>query len=338
MDPSKSATYRQAGVDIDAGERAVDLIKEITRSTFTPNVLSDIGGFSGLFSLSGLGYRDPVLVSGTDGVGTKLKIAFLTGRHDTVGIDAVAMCANDVICTGARPLFFLDYIAVGQLEPEKVRDVISGIGEGCRQAGAALIGGEMAEMPGFYSDGEYDIAGFCVGIAEREGIIDGSAITAGDVLIGLPSSGVHSNGFSLVRSALFDLRGYSVNDSFDELGGATLGEALLTPTKIYAREVNALAPDGLVKGISHITGGGLEGNTMRIIPAGLSLDIDWTAWQRLPIFDFIQKSGNIAEEEMRRVFNCGIGMVFATAPDKASEVISVLTGLDAAPVIIGKVK
>ncbi|MFA6448155.1 MAG: phosphoribosylformylglycinamidine cyclo-ligase [bacterium] len=312
----KPLTYREAGVDIGAGERAVDLIRDMARSTFTPQVLSGLGGFSGLFSIKDLVGDDPVLVSGTDGVGTKLKIAFMTGKNGTVGIDAVAMCANDVICTGAKPLFFLDYIAMGRLEPGQVAEVISGIAEGCRQAGCALVGGEMAEMPGFYADGEYDIAGFCVGIVDRAKIIDGSKIKAGDVLLGLRSSGVHSNGFSLVRKIVFDAGGLGVGDPVPEENNRTVGEVLLEPTIIYADIIGSLMSKVDLKGIAHITGGGLEGNIIRIIPGGLKIEIDYGAWERPGVFKFLQRLGGVEEQEMRKVFNLGIGMVCIVAPEE----------------------
>lgn len=332
-----SATYKQAGVDIDAGEKAVDLIRELTRSTFSPRVMTDIGGFGGLFSIKGLGGGDPVLVSGTDGVGTKLKIAFMTGRHDTIGIDAVAMCVNDVICTGAQPLFFLDYLATSRIEPEKVRDIISGMSAGCRQAGCALIGGEMAEMPGFYADGEYDIAGFCVGIVDRGRMIDGSAIQAGDSVIGLPSSGLHSNGFSLARKVFLEIGGFGVDDRPNALGGKTVGETMLEPTLIYAREIAPAVESGAVRGISHITGGGLIGNTVRALPAGRGLDIDWGSWPRPAVFETISRIGNVDEEEMRKVFNLGIGLTLITSPADADSVIKLLELSGINGKIIGKV-
>lgn len=334
----KPLTYREAGVDIDAGERAVDLIRDMARSTFTPNVLTGLGGFSGLFSLKDLAGDDPVLVSGTDGVGTKLKLAFLTNKHDTVGIDAVAMCVNDVICTGAKPLFFLDYIAMGRLQPEQVAEVISGIAEGCRQAGSALVGGEMAEMPGFYADGEYDIAGFSVGIVDRSKIIDGSTIKAGDVLLGLPSSGVHSNGFSLVRRVVFEAAGLTVNDPAPEADGRTVGEVLLEPTMIYAKIIGELISKVKIKGIAHITGGGLEGNTSRIIPEGLKLKVDYSSWERPGVFKFIQRLGNVEEEEMKRVFNLGIGMVVVTSPEDITEAVKTAEDAGYKLIEIGRVE
>ena len=314
----KKLTYKDAGVDIDAGEQTVEMIKDHCRSTVIPGVLSGIGGFGGLFSLKESGFEDPVLVSGTDGVGTKLKLAFALDIHDTVGIDAVAMCVNDVVCSGARPLFFLDYLATGRLEPGKAAAVIGGIAEGCRQAGCALIGGEMAEMPGFYADGEYDIAGFCVGAVERARIIDGGAVRPGDAVLGLPSSGVHSNGFSLVRKAA-EAAGLDWAQHIPELGAA-LGRALLEPTRIYAKQALALIGEFEVRALAHITGGGLEGNIVRVLPGGAGLDIDWAAWPRHKIFDVIQNAGGIEEEEMRRVFNLGVGLAVIVPPEQAQAV------------------
>ncbi|HOO55376.1 MAG TPA: phosphoribosylformylglycinamidine cyclo-ligase [bacterium] len=323
-DKKTKITYRDAGVDIDAGEKAVDLIRDMAKSTFTPQVLSGLGGFSGLYGLKGIIGDDPVLVSGTDGVGTKLKIAFMTGKNDTVGIDAVAMCVNDVICTGAVPLFFLDYIGTGRLQPGQIADVVSGIAEGCRRAGCALVGGEMAEMPGFYDDGEYDIAGFCVGLVDRSKIIDGSKISAGDVLIGIPSSGLHSNGFSLVRKVVFDAAGKNINDKVPEVDNKSVGEVLLEPTELYAKAINSLVAGVEVKGIANITGGGLEGNVSRIIPGGLKISVDWDSFKRPGVFDYIQRLGEVEEEEMRRVFNLGIGMVVIVDPSKAEKTIEII--------------
>lgn len=312
-------TYRTSGVDIDAGEKAVDLIKDVARSTYTPGVMTGIGGFGAMYSLKELGLNDPVLVSGTDGVGTKLKIAFQLDRHDTIGIDAVAMCANDVLCSGAQPIYFLDYLATGKLEPRKAADIITGIAEGCKQAGCALIGGEMAEMPGFYADGEYDIAGFCVGAVERANIIDGSRIEEGDAILSIPSSGLHSNGFSLIRK-IIDIAGINLSLEIPGLGGK-LGDALLAPTRVYAFEVRALMKVFDVRGLAHITGGGLEGNISRIIPKGLAAEIDWTAWKRPEIFNYVQNTGNVAESEMRKVFNLGVGMAVVLPQGDAIKVI-----------------
>jgi phosphoribosylformylglycinamidine cyclo-ligase len=306
-------------VDIEAGDRAVDLIKKIARTTFTPGVITEIGGFGGLYSIKDLGMEEPVLVSGTDGVGTKLKIAFALDKHDTVGIDAVAMCVNDVLCCGAQPLFFLDYLATGRLEPEKAAAVVSGIAEGCKQAGCALIGGEIAEMPGFYPEGEYDIAGFCVGAVDRKRIIDGSRIHPGDVILALPSSGLHSNGFSLVRKVI-ELADLDMNTEFPEIGGK-LGAVLLSPTRIYSKEIVRLIAGYDVRGIANITGGGLEGNTIRIIPETLGISIDWGAWQRPAVFTMLQNIGGIAEAEIRKVLNLGIGMTIIMPPRDAEKAL-----------------
>lgn len=332
---TEKLTYRSSGVDIDAGEKAVDLIKGMARSTFNERVISDIGGFSGLYSIAGMGMKDPVLVSGTDGVGTKLKVAFMSGIHNTVGIDAVAMCVNDVLCTGAMPLFFLDYLAVGKLEPEQAADIISGIAEGCRRGGCALIGGEMAEMPGFYSDGEYDIAGFSVGIVDREKILDGSKVAKGDVVVGISSSGLHSNGFSLARKVFFEAAGLKINDEVPGLGGIKVSELLLEPTRIYSPQVKTLTNDFDVKAIAHITGGGLEGNLMRVIPEGASLDINWGSWPIPSVFKFMKEAGGIDEEEMRRVFNCGVGLTAVVPESQAKNVCAAIGEHEA--FVIGRV-
>jgi len=328
MTNKKPLTYSESGVDIGAGERAVDLIKDMARSTYSPQVITELGGFGGLFSLKGLSDKmsEPVLVSGTDGVGTKLKIAFMSGIHSTVGIDAVAMCVNDVICTGARPLFFLDCLSVGRLDPESAREIISGVAEGCRRGRCSLIGGEMAELPGFYADGEYDIVGFCVGIVDRPEIVDGSKIEKGDAIIGVHSSGLHSNGFSLVRKVIFEVMGHGVSDVVPELGDMTVGEALLEPTMLYTDAVMALAGKGLARGIANITGGGIEGNINRVLPEGRGMEIDWHAWERPAVFKYIQACGNIEEPEMRRVFNCGIGMAFIVPESDAEAACGALDG------------
>ena len=289
---SQSESYRSAGVDITAGYRAVELMKSHIKRTNTPGVLSGIGGFGGLFSPDLTGMKNPVLVSGTDGVGTKLKIAFLMGRHDTVGIDCVAMCVNDVICCGAKPLFFLDYIACGKNIPERIAEIVSGVAEGCVQSGSALIGGETAEMPGFYPEDEYDLAGFSVGIVDRDRIIDSGKMQVGDTVIALPSSGVHSNGFSLVRK-VFDVENADIKKPLDCLGGKSIGETLLTPTKIYVKPVLALLDRVSVRGISHITGGGFYENIPRSIPDGLSAVIDRKSLRILPVFDLIAHDGSI---------------------------------------------
>lgn len=332
----KSLTYRDAGVDVDEGARAVQLMKQHVKKTFTKNVLGDLGGFGGLFELDLEGYKKPVLVSGTDGVGTKLKLAFLMDKHDTVGQDCVAMCVNDILCQGAKPLFFLDYVATGKLEPEKIEAIVKGISDGCIQAGCALIGGETAEMPGFYNDGEYDMAGFAVGIVDKEKIIDGSKIRPGDVLIGIPSSGVHSNGFSLVRKLFFDRLSLTVNDYFEELSG-TLGEVLLTPTKIYADLCGRVLERFKVKGMVHITGGGFHENIPRMIPHGLGVEIKLGSWKVLPIFQMIQRLGSIETDEMFKTFNMGIGLVLAVGLQEADEVLEYLEAMGETAYAIGLV-
>ena len=305
MEKSYSESYKQAGVDITAGYKAVELMKSHIKRTMTDGVCSDIGGFGGLFKLGKV--KNPVLVSGTDGVGTKLKIAFLMDKHNTVGIDCVAMCVNDVICCGAKPLFFLDYIAVGKNVPERVASIVEGVAEGCVQSGCALIGGETAEMPGFYPVDEYDLAGFAVGVVDKKKILDNKKMKAGDVIIALPSSGVHSNGFSLVRK-VFDIEKADLKTPIEALGGKSLGETLLTPTRIYVRAITALVNKVKVKGISHITGGGFYENIPRTIPDGLGAKINKSAVKILPIFDLIAKTGNICERDMFNTFNMGVGM------------------------------
>ena len=323
MIQSKSDSYAAAGEDITAGYKAVELMKTHIARTVTSGVLSGLGGFGGLFELDTAGMEKPVLVSGTDGVGTKLKLAFLLDKHDTVGIDCVAMCVNDVICCGAKPLFFLDYIACGKNVPEKIAQIVSGIAEGCVQAGSALIGGETAEMPGFYPAEEYDLAGFSVGVVDKAKIIDNSTVTAGDVVIALPSSGVHSNGFSLVRKVL-DVENSDMQSPCAVLGGKSVGETLLTPTKIYVKPILALLQEVQVKGISHITGGGFYENIPRSIPDGFGAKIRKDAVRVLPIFDYIASVGNIPERDMFNTFNMGVGMsviVPAAAADRALEVL-----------------
>src|SRR5512142_1252782 len=300
-------TYRDAGVDIDEGDRLVELIKPHARPTLRPEVLAGIGGFGGLFALDVKKYREPVLVSGTDGVGTKLKIAFAADRHDTIGIDLVAMCVNDIAVVGAEPLFFLDYFATGKLRAEQGALVVKGIAEGCRQAGCALIGGETAELPGFYAGGEYDLAGFAVGCVERARIVDGRAVAPGDVVIGVASSGLHSNGYSLARKALLDR--HPLDWRPPELAGRTVAEALLEPTRIYARDVLALLESVEVKSLAHITGGGLPGNVPRNLPDGTKAVLDARRWPRPPIFDLVQREGEVPWDEMFRTFNMGLGLV-----------------------------
>ncbi|ADL08249.1 phosphoribosylformylglycinamidine cyclo-ligase [Thermosediminibacter oceani] len=312
-------TYREAGVDVDEGNRAVKLIKPQIESTHRCGVLGDIGGFGGFFELDVGKYRRPVLVSGADGVGTKLKIAFMMDKHDTVGIDCVAMCVNDILVHGAEPLFFLDYIATGRLEPEKIADIVKGVAQGCREAGCALIGGETAEMPGFYGDNEYDLAGFAVGVVNKDRIIDGSKIKEKDIVLGIASSGLHSNGYSLARKILFDRGGLTVNTYIDELG-RTVGEELLTPTRIYAAIVREL--EGLeIHGMAHITGGGFIDNLPRILPGGLEFRINEGSWDIPPVFSILQKMGNVEKAEMYRTFNMGIGFVVVAPEEEADKVI-----------------
>ncbi len=319
---SHSDSYKAAGVDITAGYKAVELIKAHIERTKTPGVTSAIGGFGGLFTPDLASMEKPVLVSGTDGVGTKLKLAFLMDKHDTVGIDCVAMCVNDIICGGARPLFFLDYIACGKNYPERIEEIVSGVAEGCVQAGAALIGGETAEMPGFYPEEEYDLAGFAVGIVDEKKIIDKAAVRKGDVLISLPSSGIHSNGFSLVRKVL-DVEHARLYEYRDELG-ATLGDALLTPTKIYVRPLLALLAEVSVHGVAHITGGGFFENIPRCLPKGLSARIAEADCRVLPIFDLIQRAGKIDRRDMFNTFNMGTGMTVCVAEEDADKALAVL--------------
>lgn len=316
--------YENAGVSVEAGYEVVKRIKSHVARTDRLGVVSGIGGFGGLFDLASLNYKEPVLISGTDGVGTKLVIAKLMGKHDTIGVDCVAMCVNDVVAQGAQPLFFLDYIACGKNDPAVLEQVVSGVADGCVQAGAALIGGETAEMPGMYDEDEYDLAGFTVGCVERSKIVDGSAIAEGDVLIGLPSTGVHSNGFSLVRKALFEQAGYTVETRLPELGDRTLGDVLLTPTKIYVKALMPLFEAGLVHGVAHITGGGFIENVPRMLPEGLAARIELGSWPVPPIFDVIERTGDVDHMEMFNIFNMGIGMVVAVPADREDEVMNLL--------------
>ena len=334
---SSSEAYKAAGVDITAGYRAVELMKAHIARTMTGGVVSDIGGFGGLFELDLEDIKKPVLVSGTDGVGTKLKIAFLMNKHDTVGIDCVAMCVNDIICCGAKPQFFLDYIACGKNEPEKIADIVSGIADGCVMSGCALIGGETAEMPGFYPEDEYDLAGFSVGVVDKEKIIDNRTMKAGDVMIALPSSGVHSNGFSLVRK-VFDVENRDLLKPMPELGGKSIGEALLTPTKIYVKPVLELLKQVNVKGISHITGGGFYENIPRSIPDGLGAVIRKEDVRILPIFDLIQKAGGISERDMFNTFNMGVGMCVTVSAEEAEEAIAILKANGEDAYILGRIE
>ncbi len=334
---SRSESYAAAGVDITAGYKAVELMKSHIARTLTSGVCSDVGGFGGLFELDTTGIEKPVLVSGTDGVGTKLKLAFLMDKHDTVGIDCVAMCVNDIICCGAKPLFFLDYIACGKNVPEKIASIVSGVAEGCVQSGAALIGGETAEMPGFYPIDEYDLAGFSVGVVDKSKILDPSTMKAGDVVIALPSSGVHSNGFSLVRK-VFDVENSDIKSPREELGGKSIGETLLAPTKIYVKPVLALLEQVKVKGISHITGGGFYENIPRSIPNGLGAVIDRKAVKVLPIFDLIAKEGNISERDMFNTFNMGVGMSIVVAREDVDKAVEILKANGEDAYVIGKIE
>ena len=333
---SKSDSYAAAGVDITAGYKAVELMKKHIARTNTPGVCSDVGGFGGLFELDLEGIQKPVLVSGTDGVGTKLKIAFIMDKHDTIGIDCVAMCVNDVICAGAKPLFFLDYIACGKNVPERIADIVKGVAEGCVQAGAALIGGETAEMPGFYPVDEYDLAGYCTGVVDKSKIIDNKQMKEGDVIIALPSTGVHSNGFSLVRK-VFDVENADIKKPVAELGGKSVGEALLTPTKIYVKPILALLEQIKVKGISHITGGGFYENIPRSIPDGLGAKVDKSAVRILPIFDLIAKVGGISERDMFNTFNMGVGMCVIVSPEDADKALEILKANGEDAYVIGEV-
>ncbi|MEG0441241.1 MAG: phosphoribosylformylglycinamidine cyclo-ligase [Oscillospiraceae bacterium] len=336
MTISKSDSYAAAGVDVTAGYEAVKRMKPMVESTYIPGVMGTLGGFGGMFAPNLEGMKKPVLVSGTDGVGTKLKLAFMMDKHDTIGIDAVAMCVNDIICAGATPLFFLDYLAVGKNDPVQVASIVSGVAEGCRQAGCALVGGETAEMPGFYPVGEYDVAGFSVGIADEEKMLTGKGMQAGDLLIGLSSSGVHSNGFSLVRSAL-KLDEKKLNTKIDELG-CTLGEELLKPTRIYVKTILRLLKQGInVRAISHITGGGLYENVPRMMTEGLTAQIQCSAFPVLPIFDVIAKAGNIPERDMYNTFNMGVGMVIAIPRDQVGDAMEVLVQAGERAYVIGTV-
>ena len=337
MENSKSEAYAKAGVDITAGYRAVELMKQHIARTETDGVLSGIGGFGGLFQPNLGGMTQPVFVSGTDGGGTKLKLAFLLNRHDTVGIDCVAMCVNDIICCGARPLFFLDYIACGKNIPERIADIVKGVCDGCVQSEAALIGGETAEMPGIYPEDEYDLAGFSVGIVDKSKIIDNRNMQAGDVVIALPSSGPHSNGYSLIRK-VFDVENRDLTVRLPELGGKTLGDALLAPTKIYVKPVLKLLETVSVRGISHITGGGFYENIPRSIPEGLCAVIDRRAVRVLPVFDLIAKEGNISERDMFNTFNMGVGMSIVVPENEADTALSLLHEAGEDAYIIGKIE
>ena len=332
---SFSESYKAAGVDVTAGYKSVELMKKHIAKTNVDGVLSGIGGFGGLFAPNLTGMEEPVLVSGTDGVGTKLKLAFLLDKHDTIGIDCVAMCVNDVVCGGAKPLFFLDYMALGKNVPEKVAEIVSGVAEGCVQAGCALVGGETAEMPGFYPVDEYDLAGFSVGIVDKKKIIDGSQLQAGNVLIGLASSGVHSNGFSLVRK-VFDINETTIHNTYDELD-KPLGETLLTPTKIYVKPLLALIEKCDVKAVSHITGGGFYENIPRMLKDGLSAKITKSAVPVLPVFNVIQREGNISEHDMFNTFNMGVGMIIAIDKNQVDTALQVLADAGEKAFVLGEV-
>lgn len=329
-------SYEASGVNLEAGYEVVSRIKKHVASTVRKGSMGNIGSFGGMFDLGSLGYRHPILVSGTDGVGTKLKIAFATGKHDTIGIDAVAMCVNDVLAQGAEPLVFLDYVAVGKNHPEVVEAIVSGVAEGCRQAGCALVGGETAEMPGMYGEGEYDIAGFTVGAVEKDEMIDGSKVAVGDVLVGIASTGVHSNGFSLVRKIVSD-NGFDYNKKYEGTGDRTLGEMLLTPTRIYVRQVHEVLKEVDVHGIAHITGGGFDENIPRILKDGQGIEVVEGSWEILPVFRFLEKFGGVPHREMFNIFNMGIGMVLAVRPEDADKVISILEANGEKASVIGKV-
>lgn len=335
--PFVSEAYKNAGVDIAAGNEAVERMKSHVKRTFRPEVMTDLGGFGALFGLNNKKYEEPVLVSGTDGVGTKLKIAFAMDKHDTIGIDAVAMCVNDIVVQGAEPLFFLDYLACDKVIPAKIEAIVAGIADGCQESGCALIGGETAEMPGMYAEGEYDIAGFTVGVVDKSKIVNGSTISAGDVVIGLAASGVHSNGFSLVRKTLLEDHGYSLHDTVSELNNEVLGEVLLTPTKLYVKPVLALLEQVNVKGMAHITGGGFIENIPRVLPEGVNVNVDYGTWPILPIFSLLQQKGNVSNKDMFTTFNMGIGLVIVVAENEVDKALEVLTHAGETPYVIGKV-
>ena len=330
-------TYKDAGVSIDAGNALVKAIGPLARSTSRPGANAELGGFGGFFDLKAAGYSDPLLVAANDGVGTKLKLAIETGRHQGVGIDLVAMCANDLIVQGAEPLFFLDYYATGKLDNEIAASVVASIAEGCRQAGCALIGGETAEMPGMYSGGDYDLAGFCVGAVERERVLRGADIKPGDIVLGLASSGVHSNGFSLVRR-IIEQQGWKLDERLPGQGGRTLGEALLEPTRIYVRSLLALAQQGQIRGLAHITGGGLLENIPRVLPDDCHAVVDADRWELPAIFALLQEGGHIASDEMARTFNCGVGMAVIVSPDVADEVVRSVEGSGETAFEIGRIE
>lgn len=328
-------SYKDSGVDVTRGYKAVDLMKKYVKTTYNENVLGDIGSFGGFYSISGEKMEEPVLVAGTDGVGTKLKYAFLLNKHDTIGIDAVAMCVNDIVCQGAKPLFFLDYYACGRLYPEAEAEVVKGIADGCRQAGCALIGGETAEMPGFYPEGEYDLAGFAVGIVDKKKVINGKSIVPGDVLIGIRSSGIHSNGYSLVRK-LFGDSDRAELEKYDERLGGTLAEVLLKPTRIYVRSILSLVSEVEVKGIAHITGGGFIENIPRIFPEGVGCEIEKASYEVPPVFKVMQEKAGISDEQIYNTFNMGIGMVVCVAPENAEAAAASLKKSGEEAVVLGR--
>jgi phosphoribosylformylglycinamidine cyclo-ligase len=331
-----SEAYKQAGVDIDAGNEAVERMKKHVKRTFRPEVLTDLGGFGALFGLDITKYKKPVLVSGTDGVGTKLKLAFAMDKHDTIGVDAVAMCVNDIVVQGAEPLFFLDYLACGKVVPERIEAIVKGIADGCEQSGSALIGGETAEMPGMYEESEYDIAGFSVGVVDADRVIDGKSIAPGDMIIGMSSSGVHSNGFSLVRKVLLEDAGLSLHEEIDELNGK-LGDVLLTPTRIYVKSCLSLLEKVKVNGLVHITGGGFYDNIPRILPEGTAAHIEYGTWNIPPVFNLVKTKGNVSKQDMFRTFNMGIGMIAIVRENDADEALRVLAEAGEQAQIIGRI-
>ena len=329
--------YKASGVDIDAGNETVRRIKALARSTFTSGVLSEIGSFGGLFQLDPTAWERPILVSSADGVGTKLKVAFMTGLHRTIGLDLVNHCVNDILVQGARPLFFLDYLATGRLLPDVAEQVIEGLARGCRENGCALLGGETAEMPGFYADGEYDLAGFIVGAVESQLLIDGRGIAVGDTLIGLPSSGLHTNGYSLARRIVFERLGLTADSRVDELGTESIGEVLLTPHRSYLQSVYPLIAKGAIKGIAHITGGGMTDNLPRVLPEGTAARIHQSAWEVPAVFQWLQRAGEVPEEDMRRTFNMGIGLILVCTPALVETVMDDLISRKEAPVKMGAI-
>ncbi len=332
----EGTTYKDAGVDVEAGNQFVKKISPLVKATYRPEVLNDLGGFGALFSVRKDKYDNPVLVSSTDGVGTKLNIAFLLNRHDTIGIDLVAMVVNDIVVQGAEPLFFLDYLAMGKLDPDRAAEIVAGIARGCEEAGCSLVGGETAEMPGFYPEGEYELAGFGVGIVDKDDVIDGSGITVGDRLIGLSSSGLHSNGYSLARKVLLADQGLNLDETVEELG-CSLGEELLRPTRIYVKPIANLIRDFTLKGIAHITGGGLRDNIVRVLPNRCEAVIETGAWERPPVFSLISRLGGVSEEEMLATFNCGIGMVLIVPADEVEEQMSRLQAMGESCYLIGEI-